>query len=667
MSKINIQGTIDNIKSRSNVYSPLVEAVVNSIEAIDETTNKNKGKIIITVIRDNVLKFDGILSEIIGFEIQDNGVGFTQTHRDSFDTFYSDTKKNIGGKGFGRFMYIKYFNEVKIESVFKDGKVFKIRKFSFGKDYDIIKDETIEDVEAKSTKTTLFLKHLKDVKIPDKGLDTIARKLLERILNFFVNGNNNCPTIILKEKNTDDGRIILNDYIIQNKDIQLINSSPISLSSQIDGYIEKFTITTFKIYFSGNHKSRISLTAHKREVTETPLSYYIPEFEDDFFDEFERNDGKITKNYIIKAYVSGEYLNKTVSLERETFNFDKNVPDKFYPLSQSEIEKEVALEVKKLFTDEVKMRVEKKVNRIHEYVNSSAPWHKVYLKDLDFNDFPYNLPDEKIEIELQKIKFNKEIVTKSDIQRIMQSGDDEFNQKFQDVIQRITEVGKIDLAHYVANRKIVIDLFFELLKRKEDGKSELEKEVHNLIFPMGKDSTEVNYEEHNLWLLDERLVFSDYVASDKKISTGKASGEPDLIVFDRKRVFRLGDNEFSNPITIFEFKRPKREEYGADDDPVIQICKYLEEIRNGKYETPDGVEKIKVSDCTPVYGYIICDITPKIQEFAKNASLTLSPDKEGYFGYHVGYKMYMEIISFKKLLSDARLRNKIFFKKLNIE
>jgi len=65
MSKINIQGTIDNIKSRSNVYSPLVEAVVNSIEAIDETTNKNKGKIIISVIRDNVLKFDGILSEII--------------------------------------------------------------------------------------------------------------------------------------------------------------------------------------------------------------------------------------------------------------------------------------------------------------------------------------------------------------------------------------------------------------------------------------------------------------------------------------------------------------------------------------------------------------------------------------------------------------------------
>lgn len=667
MSKINIQGTIDNIKSKSNVYTPIIEAIVNSIEAIEESSNKKKGKITITAIRDNALQFDGVLAEIIGFEIRDNGIGFTQTHRDSFDTFYSDVKKSIGGKGFGRFMFIKYFGEVKIESVYKENIEYRLRKFSFGKDFDIVINETIENVEAKTTNTILYLNHLKDVKIPDKGLDTIARKLLERILNFFVDSNRPCPIIILKEKNTTDGRIILNDYLNQKKDIQLFNSSDLPLTSQITGNIEKFKITTFKIYFAGNHISRISLTAHKREVTETPLSYYIPEFEDDFFDEFDRMEGKITKNYIIKIYVSGEYLNRTVSLERETFNFDKSIPDNFYPFSQSEIEKAVANEVKKLFVNEVRIRTEKKLDRIHEYVNSSAPWHKVYLKELDLSDFPYNLPDEKIEIELQRIKFNREVETKSDIQRIMQSPDDEFNQKFQNVIQRITEVGKIDLAHYVANRKIVIDLFYELLKRKEDGKSELEKEIHNLVFPMGKDSTEINYEEHNLWLLDERLVFSDYVASDKKISTRRTSGEPDLIVFDKKRAFRNGDNEFSNPITIFEFKRPKRQEYNADEDPIIQLGKYLDEIRAGKYDMPEGVEKIKVNDCTPVYGYIICDITPKIQEFAKNASLTVSPDKEGYFGFHIGYKMYLEIVTFKKLLSDAKLRNKIFFKKLHIE
>ena len=42
-------------------------------------------------------------------------------------------------------------------------------------------------------------------------------------------------------------------------------------------------------------------------------------------------------------------------------------------------------------------------------------------------------------------------------------------------------------------------------------------------------------------------------------------------------------------------------------------------------------------------------------------------DEEGYFGYHNGYHIYFEIISYKRLLSNAELRNKIFFRKLNID
>jgi hypothetical protein len=82
---------------------------------------------------------------------------------------------------------------------------------------------------------------------------------------------------------------------------------------------------------------------------------------------------------------------------------------------------------------------------------------------------------------------------------------------------------------------------------------------------------------------------------------------------------------------------------------------------------PEGLEPIKVNDNTPVYAYVIADITEKIKQFAKQHSLTISPDNEGYFGYHIGYKMYIEVISFKKLMKDAKLRNKIFFKKLHSE
>ncbi len=67
---------------------------------------------ILIVKRSPVLEFDGGgLAPVQSLEIVDNGVGFTQSNRDSFDTYYSDLKSNMGGKGFGRFMYLKYFDQ----------------------------------------------------------------------------------------------------------------------------------------------------------------------------------------------------------------------------------------------------------------------------------------------------------------------------------------------------------------------------------------------------------------------------------------------------------------------------------------------------------------------------------------------------------------------------
>ena len=206
-----------------------------------------------------------------------------------------------------------------------------------------------------------------------------------------------------------------------------------------------------------------------------------------------------------------------------------------------------------------------------------------------------------------------------------------------------------------------------LRRRTEEGKAHLECEVHNLIFPMVSNDRKVDYNNHNLWLLDERLVFSQYVASDKVISNVEHD-EPDLAVFFKERMFyRNGDNIITSPVSIFEFKRPKRTNYPDDENPIAQACRYAKKILDGKYEMPDGIEPIKVSKTnTPVYLYIVCDIVLKIRDFATLANLTVSPDDEGYFGYISGYNAYVEIMSFKKLVGDAKMRNEIFFKKLGI-
>lgn len=665
MSRINIQGTINNIRSKSNVYTPIIEAVVNSIQSIINKKNED-GKIEISLIRENTLDIDNHKPSIKSIEIRDNGLGFNKENRDSFDTFYSEFKKDIGGKGFGRFMFVKYFDNVRVESVFKDaGSSLKLRKFNFGKKFEIIVDEKVEETRAVDTYTTLKLNDLKNAHSFDKQIETISKKLLEKLLIFFINDSFTCPTIILKEEDGSNS-IILNDYLTGKNEIQLFENTDFEIKNPKTNEGIGFKAKIFKIFYPGNQKSKISLTGHNREVTETNLHKYIPEFEDDFFDEDIHT--KTRKNYIIKTYILGKYLDDHVSLERETFNFDKEASDIYYPLSQIDIEKKAAEVTKKCFDEDVQVRSDKKKNRIRDYVNNEAPWHKSYLKDLDLSSISYNLKDENIEVELHKVKFRKEQETRAEINGILQSPDYASHTKMVDAISKITEIGKSDLAHYVFNRKCILEALTQLLKRREDGKGELEGDIHNLIYPMGNDSENTNYEDHNLWLLDERLVFSEFVASDKKISAKKgALGEPDLLVFDRKKSFRNGDNEFSNPLTIFEFKRPKRTNYTESDDPVLQIGKYLKDIRKGKYEMPEGLEPIKVNENTPVYGYVIADITEKIEEFADKHQLTQSPDKEGYFGFHRGYNMYLEIVSFKKLLKDAQLRNKIFFKKLHLE
>lgn len=664
MSRINIQGTIDNIRSKSNIYTPIIEAIVNSIQSIVLKKIEN-GKIEIILHREKVLEIDNSIPSVKTIEIRDNGIGFTQENRDSFDTFYSEYKKSIGGKGFGRFMYVKYFNNVYVNSVFKDSNAtLNSRYFRFGREYEIIVDEKVELSKAVDTYSSVTLENIKSGQNFDKQIETIARRILDKILIYFINDTFTPPTIILKEAEGNHS-IVLNDFLTEINEIKLWKSKDFVLEDDKQQKFD-FVAKVFKIYYPGNQKSKVSLAGHNREVTDTPLHKYIPEFEDEFFEE---DENKVKRNYIIKTYILGDYLDNNVSLERETFDFPKDTKDMYFPFGQADLERKASEISKEAFGEDVQVRVQKKSEQIRNYVNELAPWHKPYLNELDMSSIPYHLKDENIELALQEVKFRKEQKTRAELKILLADPEVSHNGQMAEAISKISEIGKSDLAHYVFNRKIVLDAFRQLLKRKEDGKGELEKDIHNLIFPMGKTSENCDYQEHNLWLLDERLIFSEYVASDKIISTKKdALGEPDLVVFDKKQSFRSGDNNYSNPLTIFEFKRPKRDAYKTDDDPIMQIGKYVKDIRAGKYEMPEGLEKIKVNDFTPVYAYVICDLTSKIREFAEELhSLTKSPDDEGYFGFLRGYNMYIEVISFKKMMDDATLRNKIFFKKLHLE
>lgn len=483
--------------------------------------------------------------------------------------------------------------------------------------------------------------------------------MVEKLLIFFIDDKFKCPTIILSDETEE---LILNDFVKNSDSIDFVGEEEVTIKSGQEEF--GFLTKVFKLRFAGNQSSSVILSAHSREVTTKPLHTYIPEFKDEYFDVVKNDDGDdVNKNYIIRTYVISDYLDKHVSLERTEFELPKLKGKRLLEnISLEEIEEMAVNVTKKFFSEDVKSRQEKKKRRIEDFVTQETPWHRPYLDELDLSTIAFDASDEVIEASLHNVKFQKEVNVKQDVKKIL-ANDDDFAEKYEDIIKGLTDVSKSDLAHYVVLRKSVIDIFKKSLEYKEGDKYDLERAVHQIIFPLNSNSDDTEYQNHNLWLIDERLSFYEYVSSDEPLEESK--DRPDIVIFDKKVLVR-GNNEISNPIFIFEFKKPQRKAYSAKDDPIKQVNRYVKQIREGDFKNKLGRD-IYADENTPAYGFIICDLTPKIREFCDDAQLTMSPDKQSYYGFHSVYKIYFEVISFDKLVKDSELRNRIFFKKLGIE
>lgn len=668
MSNVNVQGVVKNHGARSNAFTPLVEAVVNSIDAIEERGNKD-GEIKIRLIRGHQpsLGNDGTKAkaDIVGFEIKDNGIGFNETNRKSFDTFYSPYKSDRGGKGFGRFMYKMYFENVSVYSVYNEEQTGTkmLRQFRFGDDDEIIDSstETNEQVDSGTEQwTSITLDDLKKGSYP-KEIETIAKQLLERILVFFITDKYKPPKITVTDSSdAKDVKIELNELVKDSQEIVLQNSSSFVLEGKKS--LEKFEVKTFKIYSPGNQKSKIIFTAHSREVDDTPLQNLMTEYSDEFFDSLE--DGK-KRNYIIRAYVLGKYLDTHINTERNAFKFEDD-KDLFYPISRNQIEVSTLEELEKCNPEELESRRKKKVQKVSDFL-SENPWYKEYAEEIDLDSLPMNPSNQEIDTAVHKISYQKEVQAKAGVNKLLEEIGEKPTKQADEIFALIGQVKKNELAHYLSLRKVFLTILAKALKINEASQlHEKEDLLHNIIFPTKKDSDNVSFNEHNLWILDERLNFVEYLRSDEPIKGGK-SRRPDLLAFDKPVVFRDGDDA-SNPVTIFEFKRPGRDDFtnkSSKEDPHDQVIDYVESIIRGDYLTPEGRE-IKTGDNTPFYGFIIADKSSKVEDWLKKKDFHPLPNNQRWFKWQTSYNLYLEFVTWDQLLNDAELRNAVFFKKLGI-
>lgn len=679
--KTDVKGQVKNTElPRSNGIWALYEAIINSIQALEDYPLAD-GLIEIVAKRDNVDTTSGQLQGQIGldeqktlmpyetFEITDNGCGFNGINYDSFLTSHSTLKIEKGCKGIGRFLWLKAFNKVSVKSNYQEDDTWICRQFDFdenGISPDLVNNFTTSDIQER--KTTVALQGFQktyQVGVP-KRLESLASKIVEHCLTYFV--LDKCPRIKLHD---DLDSLWLHDYY----------NTHIRDSLQRDNFeLSERNFTIYHLHMQKNVDThRLHLCANDREVRSVTLTKSIPNLN--------KKIRSVTgEEFFYTGYMTGDYLDGIVDNSRTRLNFPQD--DAQLEVSENEtpvepVSEDTLIEKAKTYVlahlkdyiDEIDKIKREQINRL---ISKKYPKYR-FLLNMRPETFDYikaGLTDDELEIALHRelLKWEEDTITKGETVRkeVARKGADPASimPLFEKYYSNVAELNKVSLSEYVTRRKVILELLSNALQMRDDGKYENEDMIHSIICPMKITSNEISIEEMNLWIIDERLTYHSYLASDKQtreipfIET-QSQSRMDIAVFDiydEAFSFSTGDRNIDS-IAIIEFKKPDRNNYNQNYNPIDQVLDYVEELKAGRAKTAKGIKIDNVVN-TAFYCYVIADFTETLEKTARRRGLTVSSDSNRYFGYVKDPGTYMEVISYKKLLYDAEDRNRILFDKL---
>jgi hypothetical protein len=644
---------------------PLYEAVVNSIQAIEDVKERN-GRIDIVVLRDSSHLFsqqEPELGEIIGFEVTDNGVGFNEENYCAFATSDTTYKADRGGKGIGRFVWLVAFDRIEVESHFEqDGKTC-FRRFDFVPKEDGIRDMTIADsVQEKLTTTVRLVGFCARYQQQcPKKLDTIATHLIEHCLEYFIRSD--CPEITLRDS-VAENVLKLNELF----EHEMAGKSERNRIMVEDHPLDVLHVRLHSLYGKDH---QLYFCADSRVVKSEKLFGRLPDLARHLRDQ----DGS---DFIYAAYVDGKILDDTVNAERTDFSI---IEDDSELLTKTMTWRAIRDAVFKTcqnflkpYTDPIR---EQKKERLENFVSTDGPMYRPILKyiedKLEFIDPEIN--NDALDLRLYQEYHNLQVNLRVQGQQLLRKEvkDEEwedFLHQLQSYFDKVSDINKSDLARYVCHRKAILEFFQKQLSLSDTGKYRREERIHQIIFPLRKTSNEVFLEEHNLWVLDEKLVYHAFLASDKPLRTNPhvttdSRKEPDIVVFDKACAFAPATDPPFPAIVIVEFKRPMRDDYTEDNNPVTQVLDYVRDIREGRAKTQNGLD-IPIGKDIPFFCYVVANITPSLIKQIEYLDLTEMPDGQGFYGFRKQFNAYIEIVSYSKMITDAKKRNAAFFRTLGL-
>lgn len=491
--KADINAIVQDLK-KVRIEQIVFEAVTNAIQA-----NATKIQVHLKDINDSTLpENEAQLIQLIN--VIDDGHGFTAKDIESFQTYRSTyKKKQFGSKGVGRFLYLKLFKNVSIQSLNKN------INFSVSKDVEIF------DTSTKLTETTVTISNARDSYTVNKK--SFVKQIQQHFLPYFklIKQTNKHVSIKVFFNNT------LNSTL--NSD-----ETPEFVEDQFKVHGHQFNISYLLNHDAYKKVDGVYCAGNRVVTSNSNLEQKI---------QFKGFNG-IHFFYLITS----DYLEENLNDERDEFTIkpkQTNHTSTFKDLSWEDIHSALSEKLKQICIQN-NINIERQAREyLHEALNK-APYLGNYLHENEYSLPPKDLI-RKAEKALEKDKEKlRNSINKTD-------------EEYQFILNRVVQT---ELAEYVFDRQKTIETLRALVKN-----SDYEEKVHNLFMPQHTNDEKMDYRTNNLWLFDDRFMSYDKIFSEHKIKEvfpklSENIKRPDILSIYSNSYIK----EEITDIVIIEFKRP---------------------------------------------------------------------------------------------------------------
>lgn len=643
--KVEISSILNQLKQDISFYQPMLEAIVNSLEA--RATNI---EIHLDTIKQKTL-FDSLERVTVsGYTIIDNGVGFNKENRISFSNYLSSYKQKLGCKGIGRFTWLKIFEKISINSYTGTENISFDFDKNFSEDsFNIKEDNTnqktiikFDDVLTKYYEKFTTLKSLDN----DESLIVDINEIRQLIFDYL-----SVKLFLLNKKEIKFNIKICienNTVTISNNDVINLLQKDFSLFATLDEGQTNVKYD-FSLYYSFEHNYKSEqkhyYCAHERTVKPFTKSCNIGVLPD------------CASSFML---LTSNYFDERISDERNQFTFniadnnkttDNPIPGPMINEKLKQVINEILLEQYPNLADDNE--------KIIEECSYQYPHLAKYIKE---DKSAIKNKEEVVKTAKKKFEDEKEQV-KNNFSKLLKEGNIKED-VFLSHVEKINDISARELAQYFLYREQIIDA----LNRLDNENSNCEADLHNLFMKMGRisleeESKDTKYDS-NLWLLDDKFMSYFGAFSDKqiKIIKDKILKEYESNEDDKKEpdltIFYSDVNNKQKDLIVIEFKpiSAKSLEKGV---ALYEIQRNL------------GIITSSFDDIRNIYGYIITKIDDEFcraLEYQDLTKLFSNGNTPMFYKYNNKLKSkngnnvdaHIYLLSAEMICSDATARNKLF-------